>query len=149
MKKVKCCFNINTLRIIKNNKNASIVEIAKSSKSANRDIVINHFAVKMNDKRHTMNPVVCSKCRSTLCSSCQFSTCSFCDKRRCTNCFEKCFICEENVCGKCSRKELGYCVQCRELCCSSCFGNDGESNYCEGCYDEDEAAYYRRRRFQY
>ena len=132
IKKIKCCFNIKNVRVIKKkSKNISIVEISKSSGSVDRVFVINHFAAEASEYfEYTMIPDKC-ECRRTLCQRCKFTDCNSCSDRLCLFCQEECDKCNEWVCGECNE----FCRDCERRLCSNCFDDDrsGYSKICSEC----------------
>lgn len=134
MKKIKCCFNIDSVRIIQNledsKKGLSIIEISKSSQLLDFNIAINHLAVKVKNKEkfYTMIPKICDGgCRRSLCF-CRFISCSACNNEYCGSCVEICG-CGNNICERCTGdNEDAFCRRCGEVLCDDCRGK-----YCVYC----------------
>lgn len=138
MKKVKCCFDISTVTIIKKSRKSAmskgdnIVEI--SSESADRKFVLNHFAVKLDainaPKTHTMRPNYCNGCKKITCGRCvSHFKCKTCQKRYCYNCLNTCGSCKDQFCNNCP--ELNLCIECLSPNCQTCYDLDEEA--CARC----------------
>lgn len=141
MKKVKCCFAIHSVRVVKSSeelgrKNVNIVEISKSSEAADRDIVINHYAMgphsmgKINGV-HAILSRFCDKCERHQCIRCCINhRCKRCQNRSCRRCAYICDGCRDWVCEDCSY----FCNACEAVCCENCFAHN--AGVCGECNDE-------------
>lgn len=132
MKRVKCCFDINTVRKVGKGirKGVRIIEISTLSESADRIIVINHIAVK-TDRLHTMLPTYCSICRRNRCSICDpIEKCVPCNGSCCYSCSQKCRSCDGPICLNCVTEI--ECEHCGAVCCEYCDGGP-ENELCESC----------------
>lgn len=141
MKKVKCCFDISTVRIIGEIGGQSIVEIA--SESADRKFVLNHFAVKSYTrgglKNHTLSPRFCNGCKKNKCSRCvSYVKCKTCQKKFCQNCLDiklkSCGSCKDWFCNKC--QEFNDCSECDMPNCQNCYALDDEA--CARCCHDSQ-----------
>lgn len=139
MKKIKCCFNIDSVRVIKNlddsKKGLSIIEISKSSQLHDFNIAINHLAVKVENKEkfYTMIPKICDGgCRRNICI-CRLTSCSACKNEYCGGCCELWTCgCGKHMCERCTGDddEDAFCRRCGEVFCNDCYGKD----CVYGCY---------------
>lgn len=134
MKKIKCCFNIDSVRIIQNledsKKGLSIIEISKSSQLLDFNIAINHLAVKVENKEnfYTMIPKICDGgCRRSICI-CRFILCPACNNEYCYCCVQIC-CCGNRICDRCTGDdEDAFCRRCGDVLCNDCYGK-----YCVNC----------------
>ena len=137
MKKIKCCFNIDSVRIIKENlddskKGLSIIEISKKSQLKDFKIAINHLAVKVGNKEkiYTMIPKICDGgCRRNICI-CRLISCSACNNEYCGSCVQISTCgCGKHICEQCTGDdEDAFCRRCGEVLCNDCYGK-----YCVYC----------------
>lgn len=147
MKKVKCCFDITTVRIIEKrrdsemSKGQNIVEIA--SESTDRKFVLNHFAVKSYSSdgftaRYTLRPRFCNECKKNKCSRCvNYVKCKTCQKSFCRNCLSSCGSCKNFFCYDCQESnELNDCSECDMPNCQECYNPNDEA--CARCLHDLE-----------
>jgi hypothetical protein len=142
IKKVRCCFEIDTVRVIKTHeqgmhKGVSIVEISNSSESADRDILINHFAIKRKGAIHAIISRFCERCEKNQCLRCYPNRkCTNCQKKSCNKCAHKCCgSCNDWFCEDCSY----FCNSCQGCCCENCYcPNAGVCNECNYVGDDSD-----------
>ena len=132
MKKVKCCIDINTVRIIKSDRfdddcfvdyvEDHTVEITISG--SKRKVRLLHHAVELSDSNpiHTILPFCCYGCEVNRCMNCSdVQYCNFCSAPFCNICkiVKICSECEIPQCNACSGP-IATCEKCKDLVCARC-----------------------------
>jgi len=154
VKKCKCCFDIDTVRIVKTNLVSDddidsdpllanlvlnhVVEISVESTS-DRNILLNHLATETTDGKYTICPSFCERCEGEKCEMCEYvDTCEQCYSSYCLKCglIQLCDSCEVFVCRNCD--QFNYCHKCDRVICDFCMEIEslrtlGRSGYCEMC----------------
>jgi hypothetical protein len=139
MKKFKCCFDINTVRIITTNLNDGyyVVEISNTPEP-HREIIVQHHAVQTRDEMFTTYPSACDSCNLICCDICfDCRSCADCSQTFCNECetVEKCKLCNKQKCSEC--ETVAYCEQCNKSLCSKCelvqFCEDCHTSKCMSC----------------
>ena len=153
MMKCKCCFDINTVRIVKTNLISDddnsdpllaglilnhVVEISLPSES-DRNIHLNHLATETVNDKYTIYPLFCDGCEGSKCGNCCLVvTCEECNIQYCIDCrIQYCDSCAVIKCRDCD--QFNYCHKCERVICDICDENEnividfGRSGYCEMC----------------
>ena len=133
--KIKCCFDINTVRITTTNLNDvyHVVEISNTSEP-HREIVVQHHAVQTRDEMVTIYPSACDSCNLIFCEICfDCRSCADCSQTFCNECetVEKCKLCNKQKCDECG--DFNVCKKCNSLVCEDCSMDDFGTGYCEKC----------------
>lgn len=137
MKKVHCCVDINTVRIISTNLNddynlVNVVEISNSSNP--REILVQHHAVQTLNEMVTMYPTACDYCNQFCCENCfECRSCADCSETFCNECetVRKCRLCKKQKCGQCGN--FNVCEKCDLPTCEGCAMDDFGTGFCEKC----------------
>ena len=155
MKKCKCCFDIETVRIVKTNLVSDddvdsdpllaglvlnhVVEISMAS-NMDRNIFLNHLATETIDGKYTICPSFCDHCEGNKCEMCEYvDTCDECYSSYCLSCglIQICDNCEALICRNCD--QFNFCHRCERVICDFCVDNEnininyGRNGYCESC----------------
>ena len=132
MKKVKCCIDINTVRIVKSDRfdddlfidyvEDHTVEITVSG--CNRKVRLLHHAVELSDSNpiHTILPFCCYGCEVNRCMNCNdVQQCHFCNSPFCNICnrVKICIECKLPQCNACS-VPVTACEKCKGMICARC-----------------------------
>ena len=154
VKKCKCCFDIDTVRLVKTNLVSDddvdsdpllaglvlnhVVEISMAS-NTDRNILLNHLATETTDGKYTICPSFCDHCEGHKCEMCEYvNTCDQCYSSYCLKCglIQICDSCEALICRNCD--QFNFCHKCERVVCDHCDEIEsnyglGTSGYCEIC----------------